>query len=287
MKVFLAATFLAILAVSNSGILPDFSHNWTNLRVTWSLNPLNTWGFDGLPRKVSEANSDWELKDDQCQAGGKFLGQRYWYKKDPAVVLLFDKNGIIAGIQTLSLKSKFANPPKNLIGKNYQDDGDYWALTAYFVDPQTICTTGRTEDELKQQGTGTGLWIQVGPNPLTDVTNIPRDEAAIKQTKWGFGKCFRTMGQHYWYDVSEDTSCDSFFPNCLLYNGGKLTGFCFTENVDLTKDSKRFDSPAPTPKVINKFLDPVPKCFYSEPSYQVISSIHVYFIDSPRVASQC
>jgi len=29
-----------------------------------------------------------------------FRGQRYWFKNDPATILLFDKNGYIAGIQT-------------------------------------------------------------------------------------------------------------------------------------------------------------------------------------------
>jgi len=34
-------------------------------------------------------------------ADTRFRGVRYWYKGDPATVLLFDKAGYIAGIQTL------------------------------------------------------------------------------------------------------------------------------------------------------------------------------------------
>jgi len=275
MKIFIA---LALFAVTANANLFDFSNNWNNLRVKWGLNPLSS--FKTVPRHLNEIGS-FELKDDQCN-GGKFLGQRYWSKSDPSVILLFDKNGYIAGMQTSTPKSKFT--PAHLKDRNFIDDGDYWTLTTYFVPPSSICTTGRTKEQFEKEGTGSGLWVQIGPNPLTDTMEIPRDEAEIKKTNWGHGKCFKTMGQHYWYNVSADMSCDDFFPKCLLYNKGKLTGFCFALNADLQSD--RYDNPHPTAEVINKFMDPMPKCFATDPTYKLLSTIHVYFIEHP-LASWC
>ncbi len=50
---------------------------------------------------------------------------------------------------------------------------EYYATTAYFLDPEKICTTGRTQEEFDIQGTlGGGLWFQKGQElfkaPLTE-----------------------------------------------------------------------------------------------------------------------
>ena len=38
--------------------------------------------------------------DDLCDvAGAPFVGQRWWVPGDPALVLIYDKNGYIAGMQ--------------------------------------------------------------------------------------------------------------------------------------------------------------------------------------------
>jgi charged multivesicular body protein 7 len=275
--------FLGMVLAAQAGIF-DLSHNWNTLKVTWNPNPIGGWAFDKLPRTLSE-NKHFELRDDLCETGGgKLLGQRYWYKQDPALNLLYDKNGVIAGIATSIPKSKFT-PPAPLQNKNYQDDGDYWTLAAYFIDPSLICGAGRTKEEMETTGTGTGLWIQMGPNAVTDCYKAPANETEVKTTKWGSGKCFWTMGQHYWYDITKDMSCDDVVPNCLLYNGGQLNAFCFATNGNF--ESKRYDNPHPTNKVVPKFMDPMPDCFNTDPSYEVQSTIHVYFYESPRVTSWC
>ena len=45
-------------------------------------------------------------------------------------------------------------------------------LTAYFVEPSTICTTGRTEADYESQGTGYMIALQNGPTP-SDIEVIP------------------------------------------------------------------------------------------------------------------
>jgi len=259
------------------------SPEWDGLRVTWSLNPFNKWAFNSMPRSLSENLGGFEARDNQCQnSDAKFVGQRYWYKKDPALTLLYDAQGTIAGIQTSIPKSNFT-PPASAAGRRYVDDGDYWTLTGYFVDPSTICAAGRSKDLLKSQGTGSGLWLQAGPNPITDSVQIPLSEADVKKTSWTYGHCFLTMGKHYWYNVTKSMSCNDFVPDCLMYNKGRLTAFCFSMNVGLT--SPRYEHP--TAEKSKMFINPVPDCFFSDPSYKLLSTMHVYMIDSPRLHSLC
>jgi len=271
-----------LLAVAAQASLFDTS-SWDSLRVTWNMVPFKGW--DKVPRQISEMKGDFVLKDDLCATGkGHIVGKRYWYKEDPALMLLYDKNGFIAGIQTAILKSKFT-PPAPLQNKNYADDGDYWTLSAYFIDPSLICGAGRSQEEFNKTGTGTGLWIQMGPNAVTDSYHVPSTENEIKTSKWGFGKCFWTMGQHYWYNITKDMSCNDVVPNCLLYNGGKLTAFCFATNGDFPSD--RYDWPHPTNTVVNKFMNPEPDCFFTDPTYKTQSTVHIYFNDNARLTSLC
>jgi hypothetical protein len=69
-----------------------------------------------------------------------------------------------------------------------------YVLTAYFVDPKTICQAGRDASRLKVEGTGSGLWLQNGTNPVRDSFAIPMQESGISSTKWVQGACFPTMG---------------------------------------------------------------------------------------------
>jgi len=274
--------FLAMAMAVNAGLLPDL-RKWDSLKVTYSFNPLK--GFDKLPMQLSE-NKDFEFRDDLCATGnGKLIGQRYWHNKDHTLSLLFDKNGHIAGIQTSLLKSKFT-PSANLRDKNYADDGDYWTVSAYFIEPSLICGAGRTKEEFEQTGTGTGLWIQMGPNAVTDSYHVPSDEHEMKAIgKWGSGRCWPAMGQHYWYNVTKDMSCDNFVPDCLLYNGGKLNAFCFAINGMF--DGPRYDTPHPTAEKIKMFMNPVPDCFFTDKSFNIESTIHIYFSKTARHTSLC
>jgi len=221
------------------------------------------------------------LKDDQCASGKLFVGKRYWYENDPAVMLIYDVNGYIAGIQTGVPKSVWT-PGPNMLNRFVLDEGDMYTLTVYFVDPSTICNGGRTADQYASQGTGTDLYIQMGPDPTKNIFTVPINEADIKPSKWGFGKCFWGMGQHYWYNISSNMPCDNFVPYCLLYNGGKLNAFCFAINAALT--SERYEHPTATQA--KGFMDPVPDCFTTDPDYKKLSTMHVY-TTSNYLADRC
>jgi len=267
-----------LLVILLSAVSTFADPSWNGLYATWNALPQK--GFDAMPRSLDEKHN-FVLKDNQCN-GGKFLGQRYWSNNDPALILLFDKNGIIAGMQSSSPKSQYTPLPGM---KGFVDDGDYWTQTAYFVEPSTICTKGRTKADLAKEGTGTGLWIQHGPDAKTNLINFPPNEDDIKKTLWGASKCFPSMGQHYWFNITVDMSCNNIFPNCLLYNNGSLNAFCFTKNVNL--DSPLYDFPHPTNDRVQGFMNPVPKCFFSEKSFATLTTLHVYFHDNPRETTKC
>jgi len=286
--------FLLLLGVAiavQAKFPPDFTHNWTNLRVRWHAVPFK--GVNELPRSLKEIG-EFELRDDLCKTGGKFAGQRYWFKKDPALSLLFDKNGIIAGVQTSVPKTGYKKNDQN---PYYIDDGEYWTLTSYFMDPSKICSEGRTQADL-DKATAEGLWFQTA-STIDSVYKVPQNEADMKdeaaklekegKPHWGYGKCFWTMGQHYWYNIKKEMNCDAdLAPKCLLYNGGKLTGFCFAINGDFTSPTKRYDWPKPKYNVIEKFMDPLPQCFDgNNKDYMIQSTMHFYFTDQPKLTSWC
>jgi len=271
---------LAIFLLVAASFAQEDLTSWDGLYATWTYLPDK--GFDPLPRQLSETQT-FVLRDDQCaDSNSKFRGRRYWENQDSALSLIFDKNGIIAGLQSSIPKDKFPIAPGK---KGFVDDGDFWTQTFYFVNPSTICTTGRTKEDLEKDGTGTGLWVQHGPDVSKDLINFPPDETDIKPTLWGSGLCLASMGMHYWFNVTEDMKCEDFFPNCLLYNHGKLTGFCIAKLVYL--ESPRYDFPAPTPTAIRATLDPVPKCVIEDPKLEKLTSMHVYFHSEPRKTSTC
>jgi charged multivesicular body protein 7 len=275
MKAFIVISLSCLLQIALS------DPAWNDLRVTFGINPFSKWDFDELPRDASGDMQGFVLKDDQCASGkGMFAGKRYWYENDPAVQLIFDANGYIAGIQSSAPKTQW-QPAANMLNKFILDEGDMYTETVYFVDPSTICS-GRTAEQYASQGTGTDLYIQMGPDPIKDIFQVPMDEDNIKTTKWGYGKCFWSMGQHYWYNVTSDMSCANFVPYCLLYNNRKLNAFCFSLNAALT--SERYEHPTATQA--KAFLDPVPDCFNTDPTYKKLSTMHVY-LTSNYLADRC
>jgi charged multivesicular body protein 7 len=252
---------------------------WDDLRVTFG-NPKTD--FQQLPRENFGKGSDFVklMKDESCDSGkGMFQGYRYWANNDSAVILLFDKNGYIAGMQTAVPAESGWVPSDDIIGKYVLNDTTVdpmgvYTLTAYFVEPTTICSTGRNSSQFKMDGTGTDLYIQTGMDPKKNFTKIPEDQDDIKETLWGHGKCYYQMGQHYWYDIHKDMSCDHFVPYCLLYNRNKLNAFCFAIPHDLER-SDRYEHP--TLMQYENFFEPVPNCFYTDPSYHNSTTMHVYF----------
>ncbi|KAL8606084.1 hypothetical protein ACOMHN_044420 [Nucella lapillus] len=298
---------------------PEKKEVWNGLSVTFGVNPFDPNVFADLPRTVSDANTHGWTKIADCDNNSKFRGVRYVKNNDYAVVLLFDVNGYVAGIQCgvgsmtdrqtdrqtcrqagrqtdndyavvllfdvngyvagiqwaiakSGLPSTY--PPAKQRGYIYQDDGDHFTLTAYFLDPAHICTVGRSASQYSVEGTGNALYIQNGSDPVTQSIRVPSTQSAVSGTGWTLGHCFPAMGVHYWYSVTTEMSCDDFQPVFLLYNEKKLTAFGWA--VGVNQSSKRFEHPPQS--VISAFMNPVPKCLSN---YAHLSTMHIYMTAHP------
>ena len=73
---------------------------------------------------------------------------------------------------------------------------DVYILTAYFIDPKTICQAADIPTR-KLGASGTGLWLQNGTNPIQDSFVVPINQSDIQTTKWTLGHCFVSMGKNY------------------------------------------------------------------------------------------
>jgi len=255
-----------------------FAHKkWDGLSVTFGPNPLSSDYFSDLPRHEADAKAAGWTKISDCDTNGKFRGVRYVHNNDYAVVLLFDVNGNIAGQQAgiADLPTSYTYPPTKQRGQMFHEDNGRFFLTAYYTDPSTICTTGRTKAQFDAEGTGNGLWLQNSTNPEQS-TQIPSREQDVRGTKWTHGKCFPAMGVHYWFDTSTNMDCNDFQPVFLLYNEGILNAFGWA--MGLGQTSKRYEHP--TPSVFSGFMDPVPKCLSD---YPALSTMHIYMTAHPTL----
>ncbi|KAK2569309.1 hypothetical protein P5673_006222 [Acropora cervicornis] len=118
-------------------------------------------------------------------------------------------------------------------------EGEINVITAYFTNPQGICSGSRPASEY----IGDQLLLQTGDDS-SKTRAIPFKQEDLKRTKWVEGGCFLGMGRHYWYNISKDMDCKDFYPMFLLYNKkGRLTGFGW---VSMGRaESSRYEHPPP------------------------------------------
>lgn len=282
---FLCFMFL-VAALADNFKWTSAEPTWTSLRVTWGLNIFSSRVFAKLPRTEDKARRhDFAKLAGDCT--GKFLGRRYIKGLDTATVVLYDKNGYVAGMQSGIPKSQadkfnttfsFADSPAFQLDRIGEEE--IYFATVYFVDPKIICSKGRSQAQYYDQGTGNGLYLQNGSNPIYDSVPVPLYEKDVPGTKWVKGGCFRSMGVHYWYGMDRDFDCRKMFPYTAIYNRGKLTSFAFAFPGNY-KFSKRFEHPPKS--AFEKFLpSPVPKCLYDEYDRTGgFSTIHVFFSVRP------
>jgi len=280
----LACICLAAVAVSAE------QREWSNLKVHFSANLLSKYYYQSMPRQLSELKaSKWtNLSGNDCANGGKYNGFRYVEKAEQGMALLFDAQGTIAGIQQILNKAQLtannafkfdkvpAYNPDTLNGE------DVFVITAYFVDPTTICTSGRSSSDLKASGTGTATQIQNGPTPA-DLKLLPRQRSEAIAQSWSVNKCFVGMGYHNFYKVESfaETNCLEIFPIFGLYDyNGDQIGFGFVAVG--TSESNHFEHPPAAAVKLIVGTDMVPQCLLDTASNPGLSTMHVFFTNSPN-----
>jgi len=240
-----SVTFLnvAFASMINTG------NGWDTLRVTFGLDPTSPDAFVKMPLTEQAAISGGWTKISDCLDDGPFPGSRYLLAGDYAVILIYNANGDVAGIQAGVHQKKFPRnfPPKAQRGHVFQKHGKRWFLTSYFEHPAGICTGKKTSP---------GLYIQWGPRAGKDSRRMPDTEVGVRSTAsptWTYNGCVPYQGKHYWTNSSdssagasssssssassdEDASCAPFEPVFLLYNKGKLNafGWAFGTRLDVS-----------------------------------------------------
>jgi len=283
-RLILACLCLAVVAVSAE-------KKWTNLKVHFSANPLSKYYYQTQPRLLSalKANKWTNLSGNDCTNGGKYNGFRYVENDEQGMALLFDVQGTIAGIQQilyknqLSANNKFSFDKVPAYNPDTLNGEEVYVITAYFVDPSTICTSGRSASDLNgASGTGTLTQIQTGPTPAS-LKVLPRQRAEAIAQSWTENKCFIGMGYHNFYNVESfaATNCSEIFPIFGLYdNNGDQIGFGFVAVG--TSESKHFEHPPATAVKLIVGADKVPQCLLDTASSPGLSTMHVFFTNFPQ-----
>ncbi|OXA37089.1 uncharacterized protein LOC110862695 [Folsomia candida] len=145
------AIFSIALSTPVFGALFGPTPFWNDLKTTFAIDgfvPIYQGkGYNPLPRSKTDAEKqNWISASTTCENDGKFAGFRYINAADPTKLdtttsPLFDKNGIIAGIQmNIKVSEAKANPNNTykfdkiaMFYRNTIAGDDVYTLTAYFV----------------------------------------------------------------------------------------------------------------------------------------------------------
>jgi charged multivesicular body protein 7 len=259
----------------SDGFLFGGGDKWDDLKVTWGVNPFSSTNFASMPRTVSAAVAKGWIREKGCLEG--LNGDRYILRGDRAVMLIFNAAGFIAGISAGIPKNLPFNFPSSRIQKFFNDEGSFWSITAYFMDPARVCSANLAKFE-----TGDRLVFVSSKQTV----NVPLKETDLSATTtssvWTKGQCFWTMGQHYWSSVNGQVNANmdslDFVPIFLQYNKGQLNGFGWGFIADLP--SERFEHPGVS--VLPQFFVDVPKFFSDPTKSSTISTLHIYLDSSPQ-----
>ena len=189
--------------------------------------------------------------------------------------------------------NQFDYPKSGYYRKTTIDSIEYWMTTAYFLDPNQICSKGRTVQEFKSEGTIRKLIFQIGPL-VSDLYEAPlSEELAMKERGLIRFKCFPNMGYHYGR-ISADTNsedCDKYTLGYLIYHHGILHAFSWAHVLKTSASDFNF-SPW---EFINEAIfravitDDPPKCYIGQDGLLVspgIVSQHIYLRDWKQIHCQ-
>jgi len=281
--------FGILISAVQGGLFYD-GPEWNNLKVTLGI-PITSYGFNGVPLTISSAHSaGWTQIGSDCSNGGLYNGYRF-VPEDESIAALYDAKGNVAGLQMLANKEKILTS-QNGMANNYNFSGepminyetisgvDRIVVTAYFIDPASICTTGGRNVPSGQ--IGNGLWLQNGPSP-NDTFIAPKKRADALSEGWNNNLCLPANGHHNFYhsNLWDEDNCASMKPVWFFYNNyDDLMGFGFT--LVGYDDSPRYQHP---PGAIVKFVlaDGAPQCAEDIGNGIGFTNINVYFETYPQL----
>lgn len=267
---------------------------WNDLKTTFMQ-------FNKIQRTMNKAyrKMNWRtlLSNGSMTNGGgecenkfgdfEFNGIPLTNPEDKALVALYDRNGIIAGVQaylpvdevkTQGNVLQYSRVP--MINKVELGGRQFYVVTAYFMQPDSICTHGRSKSEMRREGTATGLWFQNGPKP-TELVRAPTVRREAIQQGWTDNPCLSKMGFHNFFQFShpESMDCTDLRPVFLLFTPEQqLLGFGFSFIGNGV--SKQFEHV--NKQVSRLTIGNVPQCVDQLIDNVGISTLHVYLLNKPQ-----
>ncbi|XP_066998728.2 uncharacterized protein [Anabrus simplex] len=268
---------LVFFTLLSSGVLAE--PLWNALLQKFSDNPNE--GYVPLPRELSVAESEgWVQPSDDRTGEDKGTTLRC-YHEDPAMCLLFDQNGFIAGVSVALFTDMVDNCSYSFRKAPFVPATRFgysiYTITAFFVDPDTLSEGGRQNLD---EGTGTGLWFQNG----TEILNIPtRDDELLRKTSYTRQACNNGMGDHYYSSVSPHMDCQKFFPLFVIYKNSNLIGFgVHTFGLHPVFPNSRDWYDYALPEWIKLTLPDSDDCIVDISRECGINSYHFFFIEDAR-----
>jgi len=289
--IFTSLALFAPLTQGASSRIFGGGQNWYNFITTFNINPFSSEGFYNQPRTVDEAKeAGFTFVVDDCSQTRdmKYGGFKYAPPTAeggvPEFIMIYDVNGFIAGMHSVIPKpaadeSIFEFDKSLWYRSDWSLGFETYVTTAYFVDPEGICTGGRDQESFETEGTGNVLAFEHGDElHWAPLTGPEADESEF----WNKHKCFVNMGRHYFnlgHDVDAEV-CNAdgplpFTPIQLLYSGGVMNGFVWQHAANPSNVNKRWENVDPS--ALSALIDGVPKCLYDFADKYGVVTQHVYF----------
>eukprot|EP01099_Mayorella_cantabrigiensis_P004419 TRINITY_DN331_c0_g1_i2.p1 TRINITY_DN331_c0_g1~~TRINITY_DN331_c0_g1_i2.p1 ORF type:complete len:288 (-),score=67.30 TRINITY_DN331_c0_g1_i2:134-997(-) len=260
---------LTVFCVSLTQARWGSSADWVSLEITWTV-------FDKLPITQTDAiNAGWKAFPNTTCHTTDYRGIRYFINNDLSAMLLYNAYGQVSGIQAGTKNQPLTSQtePNGPWHKEKMANGTvFWTVTMYFRDPTTICSTSIPKPTQK---IGDRLTLADSGHFI----NLPLTESAVKTTPlWVEGKCFASMGKHYWYNLTATTDCNYLYPVFLLYNNGDLDSFGWVIGKLPEESGPRWEHPYGNQLKLFLPENAQPACLFADGL--VLSTQHIYF-DNP------
>jgi len=157
---------------------------WNDVKITFPASlEAATDAFDSMPKTEDEASRKGWKKEKDCS---KVNGNRYIKNKDLSAILIFNAGGHLAGFATFFPKN-FTNlgVPSEAQKEWMTDDGEYYTISSYFTDPDTVC---KSREKPSSKYIGDKLVFKG-----SKITKVAPQYEADAEEFWTLGKCFPAM----------------------------------------------------------------------------------------------
>ncbi|XP_049814417.1 uncharacterized protein LOC126260949 [Schistocerca nitens] len=256
---------------------------WDGLRVRWSVLGLadifHLSAFFDMPKTVSDATSDGWVE--AVDSGVTSNVTTYCMENDPRVCMLYDANGVAAGIDVSVVVDDVSNlgvdfdwSSQELFVEMERFGIPIYRTRVYWV-PEDVVTEGRST---WKNGLGSGLWFE-GKNGRVE---IPIEQSQIEsETLYTEQACIPTMGIHYYHNMTESADCSQFHPYFLLVgkDSGKVHGVGFQTFGKASKTNREWFEDIPS-AAIKPTVPHSPDCLVEWVEQYGVISLHVYFRDN-------